>query len=217
MMRVAFSLTACAAHRDLFMKANILHRDISPHNLMVDPNDHNKGVLIDLDLAVRVRGSDKKPVGEPQPPGTMAFRSIDLCKEPPWEVFYRHDLESFFYVLVWILTHFDGGKLVLRNRYPEWQEGRLADIAGSKVGFLPDAKILAFPPRSRLRTSWIARLGKMFELAYRTKFALLREELLTDIPQPFDEETLGGHITYDQFMAILEAPDLAYLEVLESE
>ncbi|KAF8334774.1 uncharacterized protein EI90DRAFT_462426 [Cantharellus anzutake] len=47
-----------SSHHELHEKAGILHRDISPNNLMVDSSDPTKGVLIDLDMAVRDRNPD---------------------------------------------------------------------------------------------------------------------------------------------------------------
>ena len=182
----------------------------------MDPDDRNRGVLIDLDLAVRVQGSDKKPIGEPQPPGTITFRSVDLCKDNPQEVFYRHDLESFFFVLAWIFTHYDKGKPVLRDQYRHWHEGDLKSIAGSKMGFLIMASLrLTSPPR--LQTSWIVRLAEMFDTAYRSRSGFQTRQRRTSIPESFDEETLEGQITYEKFMDILEAPDLPYLEAPDSE
>jgi len=66
-------------------------------------------------------------------------RSIDLCEDNPQEAYYRHDLESFFYVLVRILTNFDRGKLVLRDEYRYWREGYLKSIAHSKRNFMVSA------------------------------------------------------------------------------
>jgi hypothetical protein len=93
----------------------------------------------------------------------------------------------------------------------------MRDIADSKAGFISRiADHIAFP-HPRLHTSWIKRLAKMFDDAYEAKYADGTERLLAGKSSPFEEETMDGHITYDKFMAILEAPDVAYYEVGQSE
>ena len=45
---------------------------------MVDANDHSVGVLIDLDLAVRLKDGERLLPFEPVPAGTLPFRAIDI-------------------------------------------------------------------------------------------------------------------------------------------
>jgi hypothetical protein len=90
-------------------------------------------------------------------------------------------------------------------------------IANSKLGFLHRVAYHIHFPHPRLHTSWIKGLATMFYDAYKAKFAVETQRLLTGKSLPFEEETLDGHITYDKFMAILEAPDVAYYEAAESE
>jgi len=95
------------AHHQLYERAGILHHDISVNNLMVDASDQSVGVLIDLDLAVRLKDGERFIPFEPVPAGTLPFRAIDVLDQGELvnELYYRHDLESFFYTLVWILTY----------------------------------------------------------------------------------------------------------------
>jgi hypothetical protein len=90
---------AIKAHRSLLGKAKILHRDISENNIIItDPEiaDGFSGMLIDLDLAI----VDGERTGGRHMTGTMEFMAIDVLRGV--EHTYRHDLESFFYVLLWI-------------------------------------------------------------------------------------------------------------------
>jgi serine/threonine protein kinase len=90
---------AVKAHRSLFEKAQILHRDISENNIIItDPQtaDGFTGMLIDLDLAI----VDGERTGGRHMTGTMEFMAIDVLRGV--EHTYRHDLESFFYVLLWM-------------------------------------------------------------------------------------------------------------------
>lgn len=90
---------AIEAHRSLLSNAKILHRDISENNIIVtDPEMAGgfTGMLIDLDLAI----VDGERTGGRHMTGTMEFMAIDVLRGV--EHTYRHDLESFFYVLLWM-------------------------------------------------------------------------------------------------------------------
>ena len=93
---------AIKAHRSLYLKGNILHRDISENNIIItNPDDTGgfAGMLIDLDLA-KVLGSGRS--GARHQTGTMEFMAIEVLLGIDHT--YRHDLESFFYVLLWIFA-----------------------------------------------------------------------------------------------------------------
>ncbi|VCU39402.1 Bgt-51871 [Blumeria graminis f. sp. tritici] len=105
---------AIKAHRSLFIDAKILHRDISVNNILLkicdDPKDYG-GILIDLDLAALFK--DGKTQGKLEAmTGTMQFMALEILKNSfavPGAVeshSYRHDLESFFYVLLWICIRY---------------------------------------------------------------------------------------------------------------
>ncbi|EHK41528.1 hypothetical protein TRIATDRAFT_181068, partial [Trichoderma atroviride IMI 206040] len=90
---------AIKAHQSLYVTGNILHRDISSNNIIItDPAtaDGFKGMLIDLGLA-KIR--DSGPSGARQQTGTMQFMAVEVLRMVDHT--YRHDLESFFYVLLW--------------------------------------------------------------------------------------------------------------------
>jgi serine/threonine protein kinase len=83
---------AFKAHRSLFAKAKILHRDISQNNITITdpkPADGCTCMLIDLDLAIV--GGERTSVRHQT--GTMEFMAIDVLRGV--EHTYRHDLESF--------------------------------------------------------------------------------------------------------------------------
>ncbi|KAL2371887.1 hypothetical protein RJ035_001594 [Blastomyces gilchristii] len=94
---------AIKAHRSLYLDGNILHRDISENNIIItnpDKADGHSGMLIDLDLAKEV-GSARS--GARHQTGTMEFMAIEVLLNIDHT--YRHDLESFFYVLIWQCAH----------------------------------------------------------------------------------------------------------------
>jgi serine/threonine protein kinase len=96
-------------HRYLW-KCGIEHNDISVSNLMYDKANNCTGVLNDFDLA-HVRGNDQ-PSGTERT-GTIPFMALDLLTEDAWagkvERLYRHDCESFAWVLLWICSRYENG------------------------------------------------------------------------------------------------------------
>ncbi|KAI5862977.1 serine/threonine-protein kinase Sgk2 [Durotheca rogersii] len=130
---------AIRAHRSLYTVGNILHRDISSNNILItEPRTENdfKGMLIDLDLA-KVR--DSGPSGARHQTGTMQFMAVEvLCKV---DHTYRHDLESFFYVLLWMCARQSWSNGFAGQRQPpkvsllrRWEMGDFDTIAQSKAG-----------------------------------------------------------------------------------
>ncbi|KAL7930844.1 kinase-like domain-containing protein [Trichoderma chlorosporum] len=129
------------AHQSLYTVGNILHRDISPNNIIItDPTiaDGFQGMLIDLDLA---KVKDSEPSGARHQTGTMQFMAIEvLCTT---DHTYRHDLESFFYVLLWMCARQSWSrdkKFAGQEKPPQdsllrkWEIGTFEDIARTKSG-----------------------------------------------------------------------------------
>ena len=133
---------AIKAHRSLYLKGNILHRDVSENNIIITNPDETggfAGMLIDLDLA-KMLGSGRS--GARHQTGTMEFMAIEVLRGIDHT--YRHDLESFFYVLLWICARrawereffcstVDRPK---RNILKKWYTGSFDDIADAKKGYM---------------------------------------------------------------------------------
>ena len=131
---------AIKAHRSLYLKGNILHRDISENNIIITGTEKAgdvAGMLIDLDLA-KVLGSGRS--GARHQTGTMEFMAIEVLLGIDHT--YRHDLESFFYVLIWLCAR--RGWDLCRNpngrpkesRLRWWYNGSFKDIAEAKRGYM---------------------------------------------------------------------------------
>ncbi|RMD39557.1 hypothetical protein DV735_g5570, partial [Chaetothyriales sp. CBS 134920] len=129
---------AIRAHQSLHKTGNILHHDISCNNIiMTKPETANgfKGMLIDLDLA-KVRDSEAS--GAQHQTGTMQFMVVEvLCSA---DHTYRHDLESFFYVLLWMCARQSwhnglAGETVQQklSGLQRWEIGSFEDIAHVKI------------------------------------------------------------------------------------
>jgi Fungal protein kinase len=89
----------------------VQHNDISVKNLMYDKYNGDRGVLNDYDLA-HMKGRSR-PSGIERT-GTVPFMALDLLAEGATkghiERLYRHDCESFAWVLLRICCGYDGGK-----------------------------------------------------------------------------------------------------------
>ncbi|KPM39086.1 hypothetical protein AK830_g7476 [Neonectria ditissima] len=128
---------AIKVHRSLYTDGGILHRDISENNIIItDPGraDGFRGMLIDLDLA---KEEGKGPSGARHRTGTMEFMAIEVLMGVSHT--YRHDLEAFFYVLLWLcarrawaLPGVSGRPM--KSRLSRWYTGDYEDIAQSKRG-----------------------------------------------------------------------------------
>ncbi|KAG6307356.1 hypothetical protein E4U45_004822 [Claviceps purpurea] len=127
---------AIKAHRSLYMESGILHRDISINNIIVtEPAkaDGYKGMLIDLDLA---RDITKDPSGQRHRTGTIEFMAIGVLLGRQHT--YRHDLESFLYVFIWLCFVY-GSKGKGRepmDAIPGWSKRSLDVIAEMKLGHM---------------------------------------------------------------------------------
>jgi hypothetical protein len=106
-------IDAIAAHWR-FLKLKGLHRDISEGNVLLGPranfsdwekDPEGRGLLSDVGEAVHyVLGQPHQPSGSPGRTGTMPFMAIDILEHPDAEPLPRHDLESFMYLIVWVMA-----------------------------------------------------------------------------------------------------------------
>ncbi|KIP08662.1 hypothetical protein PHLGIDRAFT_126863 [Phlebiopsis gigantea 11061_1 CR5-6] len=105
---LAVVYNALRAHRSAWELAEILHRDISVGNIMinVESSDKPEGFLNDWDLckyAEDLRKPTTQPAGRS---GTWPFMSALLLQYPKKPVELADDLESFVYVIVYMALRF---------------------------------------------------------------------------------------------------------------
>ncbi|KAG2358480.1 hypothetical protein BDR07DRAFT_1417738 [Suillus spraguei] len=103
-------------HRALW-KGGVLHRDVSPSNLMVYRlRGKFIGVLNDYDLSSFKRDGPSSL----ERTGTVPFMAVHLLTVEAIagkvEHLYAHDAESFIWVLMWVCLRYEGGKLLSKNR-----------------------------------------------------------------------------------------------------
>lgn len=191
------------AHRELYSKTGILHHDISLANLMVRSDDHSVGILIDLDVAVRIKDGHRDVPFKPVPGGTIPFRAVELLRdEPATKLFYRYDLESFFYVLVWILTYSETGFSAKRDTLEDWHKGGWRVFSSGKRAFMSTDWLLPLGPLTEV---WLAPLRRMFYEGFKAESRAITSRSI----EALDQETLDGNVTYERFMNIITEGDTA--------
>lgn len=101
------ALSGCIEGHESLRKAGVLHRDISINNLVINEHTNNlsrPSFLTDLDLATK---EDREGAsGAKGKTGTRAFMVIGALLGEQHS--FKHDLESFFWVLFWICIHCKG-------------------------------------------------------------------------------------------------------------
>ena len=243
-------------HRWLHDHAGILHRDLGPNNIMyrkVKGKIH--GVLADYDLA-SLRSSltlDRTKTSQ-QRTGTPPFMAHGLLKGNDPIHLYRHDLESLFYTMLILATHYeirapgeDGGGMQIMEgelHFQDWFETtNYNSLARMKFSFLGDM-LETFKPSPSLKgfRGWLSKLRIMFHRGFTAKNAhkllqVNKEQSDDDeesddeesnhkesnhkesddeesddeesddgdsddevTPCHYDDETLGGHVTYSAFI-----------------
>ncbi len=168
------------------------------------------GILNDFDMA-SVRKQDGTIASDSDRhhhlTGTRPFMALDLLKTPsatkPIIHLYRHDLESFFYILVWAAARYkySTGATIAVHELDDWSGENAFFI---KSGFYmlqmgkEDKDKYCLPEFSDLWDKWIIPLFNMFgDGLYEAKSAAGRGR--TD----YDFSTFNGRITFETFMAAI--------------
>jgi Fungal protein kinase len=180
-------------HRRLW-QVGIEHNDISVSNLMYDKtkNGEEKGVLNDFDLA-HVRGMTR-PSGTERT-GTMPFMALDLLTKDAWagkvERLYRHDCESFAWVLLWICSRYDKGAEI---EHPPFKEFITSDFSLCCVMKRScDLTIRQIKPTASYQNYWRAAYELVFHVL--DKMAAANRVLTRGAPrlEPTDDEVVRDY------------------------
>jgi len=122
---------AAKSHRSLFQDARILHQDVSASNIIITDGQREgdpKGILIDLDVAMNL---DVGPSTPGEVVGTRPFMSIGILRCRPHR--YRHDLESFLYVFLWIVISNGADIPPVNSKLRVWNRGTWYQSAMQKT------------------------------------------------------------------------------------
>ena len=184
------ALEGCIEGHESLLNAGFLHRDISINNLIIN-EDHNSSswlsFLIDLDLAIRVEREGVS--GASGKTGTRAFLAIGVLYGEQHS--FMHDLESFFWVLLWICVHYDRrNKSRVVRSFEEWNYLGTEDLLSKKKGLIGDEGDFLrtmedhFLPSYQVLAPWVNRLRrKVFPGGHRWKtldrqlYSLMKEIL----------------------------------------
>ena len=175
------------------------------------------GVLIDFDLASRTQHLAKDYTRTSQQrTGTPPYMAYGLLDGSDDRHLYRHDLESLFYIMLIIATHYEiqapgegkrggirmrGGKLPYRR----WFDQPLYDDLASFKETLFTQTYLDLSPSFKDFGGWLMDLRVSFLRGFRYKqdynLGLVRSREEGKGPgdqgvPALDDETLGGHVDY---------------------
>ncbi|THH27425.1 hypothetical protein EUX98_g6756 [Antrodiella citrinella] len=166
--------------------------------------------------------------------GTAPFMACDLLQPDsvPRRHLYRHDLESFFWVLTWFCVVFNPIEHTI-DTIPAWDSSNWLNVGKAKVGFLtitkeytgliarvhadylPIDKMCIYDFRYCLEEAWTAsREERNTKDKYLQALAQPREnnpryaEFVARASERLTQarETLRDLITYDYFMAVFKIP-----------
>ncbi|KAF8430822.1 hypothetical protein BGX38DRAFT_1277603 [Terfezia claveryi] len=210
---------AIKCHKSLFESAGILHRDVSPGNIMLSKyrsrniesgsgivsSEAPHGFLIDLDLAKYVgpiqATADSTSKSMRRRTGTMLFMAIEILQGTCLRHSWRHDLESFFYVFIWLcVTRHDGylearitfekqwagGNAVLVKKlqatqqieYEEMMEWIPESLKGGAVERVVWSwREILFPTDVKSRRTMMGEEGRDREAVYNDMLLVLEKEL----------------------------------------
>ena len=171
------------------------------------------GVLTDYDVASWTKslaGDHTKALQ--QTIGTLPYMAVGLLRGTDPLHLYRHDMESFFYVMVILATRYEiqaprkgeaGGVRVVRGELPvqQWfDESSCEKLACIKEDFLLGHHLFIPSPTFEDFRGWLLELQISFNhgllCARQRKLKAVMASRGGGAPAPFDEETLGGHVNY---------------------
>ncbi|KAG5637219.1 hypothetical protein H0H81_005382, partial [Sphagnurus paluster] len=194
-------------HYHAYTSGRILHRDLSENNLMFKKGSDGavKGILNDWDMASKVGEEDEVESSTAQHrTGTFPFMARELLVDgrPPAHL-YRHDLESFFYILVWAALRYDfqSGKRFPTPECIKCWESSMQGALHAKTSLITsetvDVILLHLLPQSRERLEpWIMSVRQLFMEGNYDRQRYSRNA-------DWDQKTLGGWITFKKFMNAL--------------
>ena len=188
------------------------------------------GVLTDYDLASWATSltEDYAPTSQ-QRTGTPPFMAIGMLKGTDALHLYRHDVESLFYIMAILATHYEieaprkgrGGGVRMRGGelpFEDWfDESSYKKLASFKRDFLSECEDLDLSPTFEDFRGWLLRLHASFALGFQAKdrhdvqqkiqkqLLMMKSKQTEDEVKPtksaaFDDETLEGHIKYSDLI-----------------
>lgn len=126
-----------------------------------------------------------------------------------FEHLYRHDLEPFFYALLWIAVRFEAGEEREDGMLQIWADSSAEQLFEKKTIYMTTGLIPDLTGPYAAFGDWLLGMlvaisrGRAAQHDYRLR---IKQGASSDKIDSFDLETLGGHITFDGFEKILGIP-----------
>ncbi len=194
---------AVKAHKSLLQQGGLLHQDISPYNIVMvsalRPDDP-RGMLIDLDMAMDVAVG---PRHEGEVYGTKPFMAIGVLQRKVHT--YRHDLESFLYVLLWLAVSDTKRVPPATSKLHEWTQGTFPEVEETKMRHL---KADVFQEILGELTPRFQNVKVLAEELHEILFPIVEGSLFTgtDVSEEGMEMLYGGVIgAFDKAVLALES------------
>jgi len=201
--QVMYDVLQC--HEWVYTHPRVLHRDVSQANIMFR-RDGKKifGVLNDYDLATLVNERHAPTSGHRT--GTKPYMAHEQ-QRTGWTgpLYYRHDLESLFYVILLLVYHYDGfGVKAEKLEFVKWF------TEGDDFIYKEKSVLL------RINFSWTAAPRPLFA-AFRQWLQAIRDSLFDGFLEEavalkkaraggqisFDLETLGDNFSYKTMVTVM--------------
>lgn len=159
----------------------IQHGDISPANLMFEQSGKSVvGKLKDFGLA-HVR-DHPRPSGWGHAADTMPFMALDLLTKKGWngevDRLYRHDCETFGWVLLWICARYQNGKEIPDPPFEKWRTDTYEQCRLVKR----DQELVGVRGTSSYEPFWPCAVALL--AIHRNRFHLAREAAETIMYEP---------------------------------
>ena len=182
-------------------------------------------MLTDYDLSsLTVKMNSDYTKTSQQWTGTPPYMAHELLIGTSTPHLYRHDLESLFYIMLLMASRHtietpkgeDEPRVVVRRsgelQFQDWFDQPCYDTLGSlKTTFLLTMEPITLSPAFEDFLPWLEDLQQCFSTGFKLQPPPSNRVQLSWRParQParFDEETLGGHITYANIL--IAVPHLA--------
>ncbi|EEB97765.1 hypothetical protein MPER_02847 [Moniliophthora perniciosa FA553] len=174
----------------LLWKMGICHGDISLSNIMQDP-DTKCGILNDYDLASLFNVGETISRCGYRRTGTVPFMALELLTRKGWRGTvsrkYRHDLESFFWVFVWICGCLnEEGKELQVSPFATWMTNNYSTCGSLKAYWVMGMVDWAMQPHLPLKWRRLARDWCKYWKAVSEE--VMEEDVIVD------EEDNFGHL-----------------------
>ncbi|KAJ6511339.1 hypothetical protein C8R47DRAFT_1034461 [Mycena vitilis] len=204
---VSIFIDVINAHRDLYLKANILHRDMSVNNIMLLPfpiTCDSAGLLLPSLPTCHIL--EVASAGKPAASGTRAFMAIEVLETANGLLEHepRHDLESMLYVLIWVCINFAGPRDSERKNFNIYRSPLRPWIIGESHHMIGRAKH--------------SSMKRFFESDVLDTFAPYFEPLKS-CASAWRQLWLDDNLTYDAVLSVLQdtLPSLADVESWSEE